>query len=213
MKTTLFFALATVLTFTACRFDTDLAVPEPVFLPDAPLQGKFTQEASQGNASLSRTYCVQLETVSALVGEGELHPLKERPSSFTARVVRTAVASETALISIKASGQTVSEKYGRGLSEMELEYNARLNKLTGYITTRFHQGEASIVKIEAEPDVVNERNAMILIAKPSGGEFFDGSEYLVLANGKIEIALPLRPQGWFESNVSSEIMFCSASIN
>lgn len=212
MKSQLFFALSlTCLLFTACQKDADLAQPSASF-PDAEMLKSYATDLysidGMQRDALSRDYCIDLTTTHWLVGSGKFEPLRQ-----TAADPKVVSSVEAGLYFIEASGDGMSADYARSASELKLTFNSRTNYVSGSMITKFHHGEVLEQEFEGGALVLVDRYAIILKANVRSAKFDNGSEVLDLVQGELILALPLKPEGWFETNIYTQGMFCTGVVD
>ena len=210
MRAQMFLVLCVATFFTACEKDADFA-QAPVKIPSADIlksyaSGNYDFEDVIRDA-VTLDYCIELNTSHWLVGFGKLEPLREEivNESYISRI-------PTGLYVIEASGDGMSADYARCTSELKLTFNSRTNRLTGSMISKFYKGEVLEQKFDEDAVVLYDSQAMILKASVLKAQFNTGSELLSLVKGEIIIALPIKPEGWFETNIYTTGMFCTAVV-
>jgi hypothetical protein len=212
MKAQLFFALSiTCFLFTACQKEADLAQPSASF-PDAEALKSYASDHYSVDGTprdgLTRDYCIDLSTTNWLVGHGTFEPLRQ-----TAADQRTVRSIESGMYIIEASGDGMSADYARSSSELKMTFNSRTNHVSGSMITKFFHGEVLVQEFDGGALVLIDRYAMILKANVPSAKFDNGSEVLDLVKGELIIALPLKPEGWFETNIYTQGMFCTGVVD
>lgn len=211
MKTQMFLLLCLATFFISCEKEANF----PQAPGKAPVADRLASYVSGSYAvadvppdAVTHDYCIELSTSNWLSGYGKFEPFRQAVArdSYTSRVA-------TGMYVIEAKGDGISEDYARSTSELKLMFNARTNRLTGSIVTKFFQGEVLEQKIDGDALVVYEGQAMILKANVLTAQFNNGSELLSLVKGEMIIALPIKPEGWFEANLYSTGMFCTSVVN
>ena len=210
MRTFLFLALSATLFLTSCEKESEFAVAKS----QLPTVEQLRLYASAGsnfepddNNEITRDYCIELSTSNWLSGYGTREPARE----FA--IQTTVVRVTDGVYTIEANGDGFSEEFARSKSELQLTFNARINKVEGKMVTHFYHGEELEQYFEGDALVVYDHGAIILKANVIKGELRTAAEQLGLIKGEIIIALPQKPEGWFETNIYSAAMFCTGIVD
>jgi hypothetical protein len=213
MKTHCVLAICAALAFAACQKDSDLARPLSG-APDVSLAGKVdvSPEAAfaDNNASSAADKCMEVSTTNWLSGYGEFTPLhlSDLNEDKEYNKVETRGVIPTGIYVIEATGEGISETFARSNTDLKLTFNTRTHKITGQLTTKFYNGEVLVQNIDGDAKVTTDRIAMYLVARVDNAHIQMGSERLDLDYGEILLVLPVKPEGWFETNLYTTGVFC-----
>ena len=213
MKTHCVLAICAALAFAACQKDSDLARPLSG-ASDVSLTGKVdvSPEAAFADKNVSSVAdkCMEVSTTNWLSGYGEFKPLcqpdlnedKEYSKAETRSVVPAGIYV------IEATGEGFSETFARSNTDLKLTFNTRTHQITGQLTTTFYNGEVLVQNIDGDATATTDRIAMYLVATVDNGHIQMGSQRLDLDYGEIRLVLPVKPEGWFETNLYTTGVFC-----
>ena len=202
MKSPFFILIGLALTLCSCDKESEI-LKQPGLSEGLTLSGKDVGVIQESDVALERKNCVELYSISYLVGAGTNLPVKEHvkeefgPDASNDRFV------------IEASGDAMSEQFSRGFTQLALVYDAKTYKVTGEVTTRFENQEELVLKIDGDTQVNYEGDLMKLVVHIADAKFTIAGEDYSLDNGKIVFALPSAPEGdYVKVEVITNALLC-----